>query len=201
VRPIREIQRVAAGVFVWSDYEPEVRCECSGSALLLPDGILIIDPLPLELPARASLFASAPPLAILLTSGNHQRDSLAWAEQLSVPILAAFGAGEEVRADRWIHPGESPYPGLETIDLAGAGPGEIALLAHDGKTLVLGDAIINLGPDGPALLPPKYCLDPKAAKRSLHALGGLEPEVVLMAHGPPLVTRAAERLQALLSTI
>jgi glyoxylase-like metal-dependent hydrolase (beta-lactamase superfamily II) len=86
---------------------------------------------------------------------------------------------------------------MESIPLPGFGPGEKAFL-YEG-TLIFGDALIHLEPEGLCLLPEKYRDDKKQALRSLAALEKLAPQRLLFAHGNPIVQRAAERLAAALA--
>jgi glyoxylase-like metal-dependent hydrolase (beta-lactamase superfamily II) len=62
--------------------------------------------------------------------------------------------------------------------------------------VIFGDALINLEPEGLRLLPEKYREDKKQSLRSLASLGELKPEVLLFAHGQPIIQEAASRLIA-----
>ena len=81
---------------------------------------------------------------------------------------------------------------MESIALPGFGPGETAFL-HEG-VLIFGDALINLEPEGLRLLPEKYREDKKQSLRSLAALKALKPQVLLFAHGHPIIGNTASRL-------
>jgi len=89
--------------------------------------------------------------------------------------------------------------GMELIALPGFGPGETAFL-HEG-TLIFGDALINLEPEGLRLLPEKYREDKKRSLRSLVALEELKPEVLLFAHGHPIIQSASSRLLGCLAEV
>ena len=84
--------------------------------------------------------------------------------------------------------------GMESIALTGFGPGETAFL-YEGA-LIFGDALINLEPEGLRSLPEKYCGDKKQALRSLAALKGVNPQILLFAHGQPIIQNAPSRLAA-----
>ena len=89
--------------------------------------------------------------------------------------------------------------GLQVIELSGAAPGEIALYCADGTgTVVIGDAVINFGSNGFALLPPKYCEDARLLPKSLRKLLSVKFDRLLSAHGTPILSGAHARLAELL---
>jgi glyoxylase-like metal-dependent hydrolase (beta-lactamase superfamily II) len=193
VKPVPEYATVRNGIFHWQGYEPAVKCECSSTALVTASGLIFIDPVPLAEEALKELVGESfsAPAAIVLTSGNHQRESLALAKRFGIPVFAPEDAGDDISADQRFCSGDLVV-GMESIALPGFGPGETAFL-HDGA-LVFGDALINLEPQGLRLLPEKYHEDKKQSIRSLAALRALKPQVLLFAHGHPIVDRAPERL-------
>ena len=193
MKPVPEYATVRNGIFHWQGYEPAVKCDCSSTALVTPSGLIFIDPVPLAEEALKELVGESfsAPAAIVLTSGNHQRESLALAKRFGIPVFAPEDAGDDISADQRFRSGD-PVAGMESIALPGFGPGETAFL-HDGA-LVFGDALINLEPQGLRLLPEKYHEDKKQSLRSLAALRALKPQILLFAHGHPIVDRAPERL-------
>jgi glyoxylase-like metal-dependent hydrolase (beta-lactamase superfamily II) len=197
VKPVPEYATVRNGIFHWQGYEPAVKCECSSTALVTPSGLIFIDPVPLAEEALKELVGESfsAPAAIVLTSGNHQRESLALAKRFGIPVFAPEDAGDDISADQRFCSGD-PVAGMESIALPGFGPGETAFL-HDGA-LAFGDALINLEPQGLRMLPEKYLEDKKQSLRSLAALRALNPQVLLFAHGHPIVDRAPERLAVIL---
>ena len=192
-------------LFFWQGYDPELKYLVSCSAIVTSAGLLFIDPLPLAEESLVTLLqkAGAAPAAIVLTSGNHQRDSVLLAKKYLLPIYAPVGAGQEIVADVWYEPGSNLLGlsslGLDSIALPGFGPGETALWYSDGekKILILGDAITS-GEEGLLLLPKKYCEDEKLAKKSILALRSYLPKILLTAHGMPVMTDAAKKVEALL---
>ncbi len=197
MKPVPEYATVRNGIFHWQGYEPAVKCDCSSTALVTPSGLIFIDPVPLAEDVLKELVGESfsAPAAIVLTSGNHQRESLALAKRFGIPVFAPEDAGDDISADQRFRAGD-PVAGMESIALPGFGPGETAFL-RDGA-LVFGDALINLEPQGLRLLPEKYREDKKQSLRSLAVLGVLKPQVLLFAHGHPIVDRAPERLAATL---
>jgi glyoxylase-like metal-dependent hydrolase (beta-lactamase superfamily II) len=196
MKPVPEYTTVRPGLFHWQGYEPAVKCDCSSTAIVTSAGLIFIDPIPLSKEALKELVAESfsAPAAVLLTSGNHQRESLTLSKRFGISVFAPADAGHDIIADQPFHSGD-PVAGLESLALPGFGPGETVFL-YEGA-LIFGDAFINLEPDGLRLLPEKYREDKKQSLRSLAALQTLKPHVLLFAHGNPITQDAARRLSAL----
>jgi len=184
--PVPEVVRIAENVVAWQGYNPDVRCDCGSCACRVAEGWIVFDPVPLAESAWAALLAEAPLFAVALTSRNHQRESLALRATHGVAIHAPTGARGEVEADLWMSPG-SELGGFCLIDLPGGATGESAWC--DGRTLVIGDALIHL--NGLEWLPDKYCADANLLKKSAAALASLEFERMCFAHGRPLAGEEA----------
>ena len=195
MKPVPEYSTVRPGLFHWQGYEPAVKCDCSSTALVTAAGLIFIDPIPLADGALKDLVGESfsAPAAVVLTSGNHQRESLVLAKRIGIPVFAPDHAGDDIIADQCFRSGD-PVAGMESIALPGFGPGETALL-HEG-VLIFGDALINLEPEGLRLLPEKYREDKKLSLRSLEVLRKLKPQMLLFAHGHPITQNAASRLMS-----
>ena len=193
MKPVPEYSIVRPGLFHWEGYEPEVKCDCSSSSLVTDAGLIFIDPIPLADAALKELVVESfsAPAAVVLTSGNHQRESLTLAKRFGIPVFASENSGADIIADQRFRSGD-PVAGMESIALPGFGPGETAFI-HEGA-LIFGDALINLEPEGLRLLPEKYLEDKKRSLRSLDVLKGLKPQTLLFAHGHPIIQNAASRL-------
>jgi glyoxylase-like metal-dependent hydrolase (beta-lactamase superfamily II) len=198
MKPVTEYSTVRPGLFHWQGYEPEVKCDCSSTALVTPSGLIFIDPIPLAEKALKELVGESfsAPAAIVLTSGNHQRESLALAKRFGIPIFAPDDAGDDIIADQRFRSGDR-VAGMESLALPGFGPGETAFL-YEGA-LIFGDALINLEPEGLRLLPEKYREEKKLSLHSLKSLEPLKPEFLLFAHGHPITQNATPRLISQLS--
>ena len=125
MKPVLEYSTLCPGLFHWHGYEPEVKCDCSSTALVTSAGLIFIDPIPLSDEALKDLVAESfsAPAAVVLTNGNHQRESLGFAKRFGIPVFAPEGAGDETVADQRFFPGD-PVAGMESIALPGFGPGE-----------------------------------------------------------------------------
>jgi glyoxylase-like metal-dependent hydrolase (beta-lactamase superfamily II) len=193
VNPSVEFSRVSPRVSVWSRYDSSVKAELFATAIESAPRVLLIDPIA-PLPEELS---GGSPQAVILTNGNHARAAMLF----GAPIYANRGAHSELALPnlREVSTAEGLSDELSVIPIAGAAAGEIALYSQaDGGTLVIGDALINMGSYGFTFLPAKYCENHKLMRRSLRVLLDLEFERILFAHGLPIVTNARQRLATLL---
>jgi glyoxylase-like metal-dependent hydrolase (beta-lactamase superfamily II) len=197
----QEFSSLDDSLAVWSVYEPAVKCEIGCTALKLSAGWVVVDPVPLAESAWKELLGLASLRAILLTNGNHVRDAIALREKHDVPVVTAPDTRRditELRPDVTLLPGKLLY-GVMAIPIPGATPGETAFYSKTG-VMVLGDAIINLSTEaGLEFLPDKYCTDAGQNRASLRKLLEFDFHTLTMAHGAPIVTKAREKLSALLN--
>jgi hypothetical protein len=194
-----EIQEVRPGLYYWQAYEPAVKVDLSCCALRTAQGLVFLDPIPLAKPALEELLSAGPPLAIVLTSGNHGRAAAEFRRRLSIPIHAhADAVGElDFPVDHLVADGDILVNEITVVRLSGGAPGEIAL--HSPQSCHVGDALIHLPPLGFALLPDKYCQDAAELRRSVEKLLRIPFEVLTFAHGLPIVSHARQRLSQLLA--
>ena len=195
-----EIQQVSDSLFYWSVYDPEIKTEMGSTAVKVPNGLVVVDPVPLVEEAWEELLEGSPLRAILLTSANHVRDADVLRRKHKVPIVTALAAHKEVahiKPDVILLETELLY-GTAAIPIPGATEGETAFLFKNG-TLVIGDAIINLDSEkGIEFLPAKYCKDARQNRTSLARLLDLDFHTLTFAHGLPITQKAREKLSALL---
>ena len=195
-----EFQALSDTLYHWSVYEPAVKCEIGCVALKLPSGWAVVDPVPLADAAWKELLALAPLRAILVTNGNHVRDTVALRDKHKVPVVTAPATRRdiaELRPDVTLLPNEMLY-GIMAIAIPGATPGETAFYSKTG-VMMLGDAVINTSTEtGLEFLPDKYCADAKQNRASLRQLLSFDFHALTLAHGAPVTTRAKEKLAALL---
>jgi hypothetical protein len=193
----RAISTGATPVFFWQAYDPSVKCPLSSCAIGTAAGLILVDPIPLGEDALSELAGVGSPAAIVLTNGNHGRAAAAWRDRFGIPVLAPVDAGPDlgVTPDATLADGEFAPGDLRVIALPGAGPGEIGLVGAG--VLCLGDAVINIAPEGLRLLPERYCSDARRLPISLRKLLSCEFDVVTFAHGTPLVAQARQLLEPL----
>lgn len=196
MKPIANFEIITQGVFWWHDFNPECKTECSSTAIETPEGLVLVDPLRLEEDAVIRLVGAGKVAAILLTNGNHERDSAFAKERLGVPIYAPEGARSEVAADQWVAAGDVLFQSVQAMSLPGGGNGETAYLTP--RALILGDALIHL--KRLEILPDKYCLDPEQLRESLQGLVALTYDVACFAHGAPLASKARTQINQLIAS-
>lgn len=191
-----EIQQVRDGLWFWQRFQASVKVDCSSCAVRVGAGLILVDPIPLAAEAMEELCSFGEIAGIVATNRNHDRAVAELQKRFDVPVFAHAAAG--FSTDETVREGDQIFGALEVLEIAGAAPGEIAL--HDPRGwMIVGDALINLEPDGLALLPAKYCADADEMRVSLRKLLRFPIEVLTFAHGLPLVSRAHPRLENLLA--
>lgn len=163
------------GFATWHAYDPACKADLWSTSFTSENGTVLFDPI--DWPRDSALPLS--PIRIVRTNGNHERHILGILDQTKGKITAT--------------PAE-----FTSVPLPGAGEDETAFFHHPTKTLVVGDALINLAPQGLVLLPDKYCTDPDKLKISLRRLLDLPVERIFFAHGGPILQDGAERIRKLL---
>lgn len=195
VKPVKEFHIVNPSLRIWQKYDPASKVDCTATALRTDAGWLLVDPIPLRHAALDELLAGEKLAGIILTSGNHERAAWEIRDALQSRIYAPSEARQDVEADIWFKTGETILGVVRTFPIAGAGPGEVALLS-DG-VLVLGDAVIHL--DALEPLPDKYSDDPELLRESLGLLLKQDFDIVCFAHGLPLLHEGKRRLREMLA--
>ncbi len=191
VKRASELTQVPPNYAIWQMYDLAAKAELFSTAVRTDAGVVIVDPIPLARDARAALGNIA---AALVTNANHARAAADFTDSILVPteLIRDFPNARQLTNGMCSH-------GLTAIAIRGAAPGEFAFHdPRDGGTLIVGDALINFEPHGFSLLPAKYCVDRKQMIRSLQSLLGLDFARAVFAHGTPILTRACDRLAALL---
>lgn len=196
-----ELDQIRPNLAIWQAYDSALKADLFSTALATQDGVFIVDPIELDDGPLDRLLACTTLKGIVVTNRNHVRSAHVYARKFPVTLFAhrhtllrepksnfiAVADGETIRSQ------------LEVTTIDGAARGEIALYhAADGGTLIVGDALINFDPYGFALLPGKYCEDPKQLRKSLRKLLRYNAERMLFAHGVPILSGAHTRLRQLL---
>jgi glyoxylase-like metal-dependent hydrolase (beta-lactamase superfamily II) len=196
-----EIQQVTNELFHWSAFAPELKCELSSSAYLSKGSLVLIDPIQLTEEALQQLLKHGTPRAILLTNENHERSTDWYRRHFRIPVCVPSPCSRQLslkpKAEVFVQETDVVY-GLQPRFIPGATVGETAYWNGEG-TLIVGDALVNLEPDGLALLPDKYCENAAQNRESLKNLLALPVQVATFAHGLPLRENVLSRLQALLN--
>lgn len=195
-----EIHQLDRRIAVWQLYDPKVKADLSSAAIVTNGGTYLVDPVLLPSGATENLVADEP-TGIIVTNENHARATAALSRKLDLPVYAHKDArpGLQGLSVTPVAEGSAAIPGLEVIELNGGARGEIALFDPvAGGTLLIGDALINFGSNGFALLPAKYCENQKQLRKSLGKLLQLDFGRMLFAHGTPILSNARTLLAELL---
>lgn len=186
--------------FIWQCYDPGVKAELFSTAFTNRAGTCLIDPIPLPEDSLGLALGEQRIAGVFITNANHARAAAAFTKRFSVPLFAHAAARAEIGGIALTEvTGGETHLGLQVIALSGAAPGEIALHSPDGAgTVIIGDAVINFGSNGFALLPAKYCENAKLLPKSLGKLLTLQFDRMFFAHGTPILSGARAKLAALL---
>jgi glyoxylase-like metal-dependent hydrolase (beta-lactamase superfamily II) len=159
------------------------------------EGMVLIDPLPLEADALESLGAIR---AIVLTSASHQRSAWRLRAELEVPVWAPSLAQnlDEEPDERYGHgmvlPGD-----LNAFSTPGAGASQHALILDDYIAFVP-DLVVNPPGGEVALTPDEYMADPIQARDTVRLLLEQSIEVLCPSHGLPILDDVHGQLSAAL---
>lgn len=191
--------RLSRSLLVWSRYDASVKADLYSTAFTSSRGVYLIDPISPE-PAELRRLLKKEIAGVVVTNENHLRAASAFAAAFQAPVYYHPDACLPIDPSVPVRDGATIEDQFSVVELPGAPAGEIALHSPaEGGTLILGDALINMGSAGFALLPAKYCRDQPLLRRSLHRLLDFAFDRLLFAHGDPITTRARARLEALLA--
>jgi glyoxylase-like metal-dependent hydrolase (beta-lactamase superfamily II) len=159
------------------------------------EGIVLIDPLPLE---ESALDELGEIQAIVITSPSHQRSAWRLRAEKEVPVWAPSLAQEleEEPDERYGH--SMVLPGdLVAFHTPGAGPSQHSLILDDYVAFVP-DLVVN-PPDGElALTPDEYLDDPIQARDTIRLLLDQSIDILCPAHGVPVLDDVHGQLTAAL---
>jgi hypothetical protein len=191
------VEEVAGGVRRWSIHDERINFVGAAYAVATDDGVVMIDPLPLEDEALADL---GPVEAIVLTCGSHQRCAWRYRREFGVKVYAPALA-KEIEEEPDVRYGEGdPLPAdLQPVFTPGAGTTQHTLLLGDPKVAFVPDMLVET-PDGHvAMLASRWMYDPDEARRSVEKLLDLDFDVLCLAHGGAVTEGAKDALREALS--
>lgn len=204
MRQSDECSSAGPNLWYWETYDSSSKADLFACAINSPpEGLFLIDPIPLAPEALAELTADRPVAGVIVTNGNHARSSESFAARWSVPVFAQETARLPLPDSRIcsVRDRERIATDLVAVAIPGAADGEMAIYCSaDSGTMIIGDALINFEPYGFTFLPDKYCSDARELRASLRKLQSLSFERMLFAHGTPILANARERLTQLLAS-
>jgi hypothetical protein len=192
------MREVLPGVFHWTAMHEAIGVRVS-SYYVEPAGI-VIDP---KLPEGG--FAQMPgvPQQVVLTSGLHDRDAQAFADEYGVPIRAPRQAAErlgDTLAVETFDDGDEIAPGVTAIEIDAICPDEYALqIAVAEGAIAFADGLMRYG-EQPSFVPDQLLGDdPEAVKAGLRQRFGdlltRDFDHLLFAHGEPLIGGGKDALR------
>lgn len=199
--PAPELHLVTPNFAFWHTYDPASKSELFSTAAADDAGrILLVDPVPLAAQARTRLLRLGAVKAIAVTNTNHWRAAAEFPADSNAPVFGRTSPKADTPGPLQPTTGlEELFPGLVTIPIEGAAPGEIAFhFPQDDGTLIVGDSLIHFDPYGLALLPKKYCSSQQEMRRSLRQLLAPKSARIFFAHGLPIVSQIMSRLESVL---
>lgn len=180
-------KKLNAHLIEWSAYSEECKTDLFSHAYVSEGKVILIDPIRPDDATLKAIQGLGKICAILLTNGNHERFSRVISDLLKIPIASpAFAIKDLSYKPDIIVDDLKQIHGLIPLNLKGGGSGEYAYYCTDNKILFVGDALINTSKAGLAILPDKYCEDPKTLKKSLLQLTKLDLDLIAFAHGETL---------------
>jgi hypothetical protein len=195
------MREIASGVWHWTAHHKGIGADVH-SYFLAKEGV-VIDPMkPSEGAERLGEIAT--PREVVLTNRHHYRASGEIRQAYGTPVrchrtgMHEFTKGEKVEPFDF---GDRFAGGVEAFEVGVLCPEETALyLDREGGILALGDCVIRWDPEGPLGFVPDVHMgdDPvgvkKGLKRSIRQiLDEIDVDILLLAHGEPLV-RGAEKV-------
>ncbi|MGH2962638.1 MAG: hypothetical protein ACRDL3_10685 [Solirubrobacterales bacterium] len=193
-----QIAEILPGVLHWSALHPGIRQEVH--SYYVEDAAAVLDPMVPE-GVIAAMESRRAPERVLLTNRHHYRQSDRIASEPGCPVLCPasglheFEGGPEVRGYAY---GDEVAPVITAHEVGSICPDDAALHIEVGPGLLaLADAVIRW--DGELSFVPDFLMDePERTKRgivdSLRRACELEFDVLLFAHGEPLVGGGREAL-------
>jgi hypothetical protein len=190
-------EEVVPGVWSWSLHDDRIDFVSTAHAVAGAEGVVLIDPLPLEPEALAELGAVT---AICLTAGTHQRSAWRYRHELGATVYApALSRQIEEEPDVRYGDGDELPGGLRAVFTPGAGTTQHTfLMEHEGGVAFVPDLFTHLPERGLRTVWDEYMHDPAEARRSIRKLLDLPFSVLCLDHGPPFRNDPHAAIRALL---
>jgi glyoxylase-like metal-dependent hydrolase (beta-lactamase superfamily II) len=191
------VEEVVPGVWTWGVHDERIDFVSTAHAVQDAEGVVLIDPLPLEHAALAGLGDVA---AICITAGTHQRSAWRYRRELGVPVYApSLSKLIDEEPDVRYGEGDRLPGGLGAVFTPGGGTTQHTfLLDRDGGVAFVPDLLVNVPARGLRITSDEYVHDPAEARRSIEKLLGLEFSVLCLNHGAPIRDDPKKAIQALL---
>ncbi len=191
------VEEVLPGVWSWGVHDERIDFVSTAHAVAGDEGVVLIDPLPLEPEALAGLGDAA---AICLTAGTHQRSSWRYRRELGIPVYApALSRLIDEEPDVRYADGDELPGGLHAVFTPGAGTTQHTfVLAREGGVAFVPDLLTHLPERGLRIVAEEHLHDPEETRRSIRKLLELPFSILCLDHGEPLEEDPKGAIRALL---
>jgi hypothetical protein len=191
------VEEVVPGVWTWSVHDERIDFVSTAHAVAGTDGVVLIDPLPLDPDALHSLGDVA---AICLTAGTHQRSAWRYRREFDVPVHApALSRLIDEEPDERYGDGDQLPGGLLAVFTPGGGTTQHTfLLEREGGVAFVPDLMVNVPGRGLQITPDEYVHDSAEARRSMDKVLGLPFSVLCLNHGAPVTEDPKGAIRSLL---
>jgi glyoxylase-like metal-dependent hydrolase (beta-lactamase superfamily II) len=190
------VEDVVPGVRRWSIHDERIDFLGAAYAVSTDDGVVMIDPHPLEEDALAELGRVD---AIVLTCGSHQRCAWRYRRDYGVKVYAPVQVKEiDEEPDVRYREGDTLPAGLRAVFTPGAGTTQHTLLLADPKVAFVPDMLVETPEGRVAMLASRWMYDPDEARRSVAKLLDLDFDVLCLAHGGAVTDDAKGAIRAAL---
>jgi len=196
------MNEIADGVWHWTRKHPKIGVEVS-SYLLEPEGVVLDPMVPDE---GVEWFAEhGPPTRIVLTNRHHDREAADFVEALGTSVHVIREGlheyeGKDLEVEAFDFGDELPG-GLRVHEVGVLCPDETAVEVRRIDALAIADGAMRYGDGDLHFVPDEHIGDdPDAIKAGLREAyarlaDDLEPDILLIAHGTPVVGGGAEALR------
>jgi len=194
------LREIVPGILTWPWFSERHGYDFNGTLIRHSAGNVAVDPVEMDDSVLGAL-AREGVARIVLTNRNHFRAASKLRDRTGARVAVHPSDAEFVKKNGVALDDELGHGGavasFDVVDAHGKSPGEIALWDAARKLLIVGDACVGKPPGALALLPAKVIDDLAALQESLRRLAALEPEVLLVGDGAPILAGAAAALHAL----
>jgi hypothetical protein len=194
------MREIAPGLWHWTAPHPSHGMEVS-SYFLRDERIAVDVLLP---PEGLAWFEGAEPVHILLTNRHHDRDAWRLREAFGSEVHCIANGVHELENRGPVTPfqfGDQLPGGITAHEVGGICPDETALHIPAHRALAVADGVVRWpGEDGLTFVPDSLMDDPEETRRALRkayrGLLHLDFELLLLAHGDPVLADARRELSA-----
>lgn len=189
------VAETVPGVWWWGLHDDRIDFLSTAHAIAGPEGVVLIDPLPLAPSALARL---GDVTAICLTAGTHQRSAWRYRRELDARVYApALSRQIDEKPDVRYADGDELPGGLRPVFTPGAGTTQHTFVLEREGVAFVPDLLTHVPERGLRMVWDEYMHDPAEARRSIRKLLDLPFSTLCLDHGEPLADDPKAAIRAL----